>query len=46
MEVVVKSLAVKHKVPVVQATNWLRNAGSPREMILKSRLRKILGWND
>ena len=46
MEVVVKSPAVKHKVPVIQVTNWLRSAGSPKEVALKTRLRAILGWND
>jgi hypothetical protein len=46
MEVTVRSPAVKHRVPVIQVTNWLRSAGSPREMALKSRLREILGWND
>ena len=46
MDVVVKSPAVKHTVPVVSVTNWLRSAGSPREVAQKARLRAILGWND
>jgi hypothetical protein len=46
MEVTVRSLAVKHRVPVMRVTNWLRSAGTPREIALKSRLREILGWND
>jgi hypothetical protein len=47
MEVTVRSPAVKHQVPVIKVTNWLRIAGrSPREMALKSRLKEILGWND
>jgi hypothetical protein len=45
-EITVSSPAVKHRVPVVQFTNWLRSAGSPREVALKSRLKEILGWND
>jgi hypothetical protein len=45
MEVTVRSLALKHRVPVVQVTHWLRSAGSPREIALKSRLKEILGWN-
>jgi hypothetical protein len=46
MEIMVRSTAVKHRVPVVQVTNWLTSAGSPRETALKSRLKEILGWND
>jgi hypothetical protein len=46
MDVVVKSPAVKHTVPVVRVTNWLRSSGSPKEVALKTRLRAILGWND
>jgi hypothetical protein len=46
MEVIVRSPAVKHRVPVVRVTNWLRSAGSPRDMALKARLKQILGWND
>jgi hypothetical protein len=46
MEVIVKTPAVRHRVPVVRVTNWLRSAGSPREVVLKSRLRQVLGWND
>ena len=46
MEITVRSPAVKHRVPVVQVTNWLRSAGSPREVALKSRLKEILAWND
>jgi hypothetical protein len=46
MEITVKSPAVKHRVPVVQVTNWLRSSGSPRDVALKSRLKGILGWND
>jgi hypothetical protein len=42
----VKSSAIKRRVPVVQVTNWLRSAGSPRETALKSRLKEILGCND
>ena len=46
IEITVKSPAVKHRVPDVRVTNWLRSAGTPREVALKSRLRDILGWND
>ena len=46
MEVVVKSPAVKHQIPVVRVTNWLRSAGRPRDVALKGRLREILGWKD
>ena len=45
-EVVVRSPAVKHEIPVVRVTNWLRSAGSPKEVALKGRLREILGWKD
>jgi hypothetical protein len=45
MEVTVKSPTVKHRIPVVRVTNWLRSAGSPREVALKTRLRQMLGWN-
>jgi len=38
MDVVVKSPAVKHTVPVVRVTNWLRSSGSPKEVALKTRL--------
>jgi hypothetical protein len=34
------------KVAVVRVTNWLRSAGSPREVALKSRLRQVLGSNE
>ena len=44
-EITVKSPAVKHRVPVVRVTSWLRSAGSPTEVALKSRLRDMLGWN-
>jgi hypothetical protein len=37
---------VRHQVPVVRVKNWLRSAGSPRDVALKSRLRSLLGWND
>jgi hypothetical protein len=46
MEVIVKGPAVRHRVPVVRVTNWLRSVGSPREVALKSRLRQVLGWSD
>jgi hypothetical protein len=46
MEVEVRSPAVKHQIPVVRVTNWLRSAGMPRDVALKSRLREILGWKD
>ena len=46
MEIVAKSPAVKHRVPVVKVTNWLRSAGSPKDVALKTRLRAILGRND
>ena len=39
-------LPVKHQIPVVRVTNWLRSAGTPRDVALKSRLREILGWKD
>ena len=46
MEVMVKSPTVKHRIPVVRVTNWLRSAGNPREVALKARLKQMLGWND
>jgi hypothetical protein len=46
MEIVVKSPAVKHLVPVAKVTNWLSRVGNPRDSALKARLRAILGWND
>lgn len=46
LDVIVKSPAVRHQVPVVRVKNWLRSAGSPRDVALKSRLRALLGWND
>ena len=47
MEVVVRSPAVKHQVPVVKVTNWLRRSGSSaKDVASKARLRAILGWND
>ena len=51
MEIAVKSPAVKHQVPVVKVTNWLRTAGrTPRDVALKTRLKEILSkplppWN-
>jgi hypothetical protein len=46
MEVMVKAPAIKHQVPVIKVTNWLRRAGNPREVALKTRLKEILGWKD
>jgi hypothetical protein len=46
MEITVKSPAVRHRLPIMRVTNWLRSAGSPREVALKSRLREVLGWRD
>jgi len=46
MEITVKSPAVRHRLPIMRVTNWLRSAASPREVALKSRLREVLGWRD
>jgi hypothetical protein len=46
LDVIVRSPAVRHQLPVVRVNNWLRSAGSPRDVALKSRLRALLGWND
>jgi hypothetical protein len=46
VEVAVKSPVVNHQVAVVQVMNWLRKAGNPKEMVMKHRLREILGWRE
>ena len=46
LEVVVTAPVVKHQVAISQVTNWLRSVGSPREMMVKHRLKEILGWKD
>jgi len=46
LQISVTAPVVKHEVSVEKLTTWLRCAGTPKEQMLKSRLREILGWSD
>jgi hypothetical protein len=44
LEITVSAPVVKHQVSIAKLTAWLESARSPRELVMKTRLKEILGW--